>query len=240
MRHDTGNTWQHPEDEVRYSIAFQRTPHNGPEGVPLEEAERNALARLRQGWTLDALNELLAVYRQAGREEKVRNCLIALAETTPDLELRALFYVYLGQSFERTHEYEGAIDAYREAMALEPCGGFAAYFLHNNLAYCLNLFGCHVEAERLALIAVQVDPGRPYAYKNLGVSLEGQGDFQGAFAAWVYATRVNAADDRSLALMQMMLEVHPELLAVPGVRESLEECRRAVAFARQLMHSARN
>jgi hypothetical protein len=38
----------------------------------------------------------------------------------------------------------------------------------------------------------------------------------------------------------VMLDAHPELLAVAGVRESLEECRQAVAFARQLMHSTRN
>lgn len=226
------------DDEEHDTITFTGGPGTGDREPSFDEAEGRALARLRQLGTLDALHELLELYQRAGLEGRVRAWLEPLAESAADLELRALCYVCLGGSYERTGEFEEAIGRYRRAMALEPCLQFAAYFLHNNLAYCLNLFGRHAEAERLCRVAIKVDAGRPDAFKNLGVSLEGQDDYLGAFEAWVQATRLDASDDCAYTLMEMMIEVHPELFDTPGVREQLEDCCRAVAFARRLERSA--
>ena len=50
------------------------------------------------------------------------------------------------------------------------------------------------------------------------------------------ATRANAADDRALGLLESMLAERPELLEVcPELRTQLTECRKAVAFARDVM-----
>ena len=213
--------------------------------------ERQAWARFVDEGTMDALNDLLAVWRHVGREDRVRWLLEMLihGECGADLERRALLQVYLGQSYERTGDYDAAEAEYRQALALEPADPWVQYFTHNNLGYCLNVRGRYKEGERVCRIATTVNPRRANAWKNLGISLQGLGRLPEAFYAWVQATRVNPTDSRAHSLLQRLVEDHPallerlvedhpELLERPDARADLERCRSAVATARELYGSA--
>lgn len=224
------------DEEVRYTVSFTRSTVPDVAGLTFDEAEQRLADRLTEDGSVEALNDLIWLYRRTGREDRARACLEALLEGQGDLELRALLHVYWGQSYERTGEYDAAIRQYRAAMALEPAAPFASYFLHNNLAYCLNLKGEHEEAARLCRTAIRIDPSRPNGYKNLGISLRGLGDEIGAARAWVAATRANAADYRALGLLEDLVNEQPMLLErEPELAEQLVECRQAVAFAKNLM-----
>ena len=49
----------------------------------------------------------------------------------------------------------------------------------------------------------EIDPSRPNAHKNLGISLAGQSQYREAAQCFVTATQVNAADPRALRLLLM-------------------------------------
>ncbi len=226
-------------EEIRYSVSFNRVAPPDLEGMDFEEAEQALADRLSAERSVDALNDLLWLYRTTGCEDRTRACLEGLLEDERDLEIRALFHVYAGQSYERTGDYDEAIQQYRAAMLLEPAAPFTAYYLHNNLGYCLNLKGQYQDAELLCQLAIRIDPSRPNAHKNLGISLAALGQFRGAADAWIAATRANAADDRALALLESMLVDRPELLTVyPELSAQIVDCKKAVAFARDVMSDA--
>ncbi len=228
------------DGELRFSISIPKGTKYEPFPGSFEDGERHCLERLEATGSLDALNYLIRHYRLHGREDLARAKLDELIEDCRNLEVRALLYVYKGQSYERTKEWELAIDAYRAALALEPCDTWTSYFTHNNLAYCLSVLGRHAEAEPLCRLAIAVDPGRPNAHKNLGIALSGRGDGAGAARAWVEATRANAADGRALHLLEQLVEQQPHVLEqLPDLGVWLEECRRAVALARELVEEAK-
>jgi len=58
---------------------------------------------------------------------------------------------------------------------------------------------------------MESDPNRPNAYKNLGLSLAGQGQYCEAAQCFVAATQVNAADPRAFHLLMDLLKNRPEL-----------------------------
>ena len=139
------------------------------------EAEAPLLGQLIDERSVEALRNLLDFYQQHRREDLVR-WIVGWLLGTPDLERRALLFLYMGDSHKRAWDHEVAAEHYRQARALEPIDRFTSYFAHNNLAICLNLRPENVEAARLCRVAIQIDPSRPNAYKNLGISLAGQGD----------------------------------------------------------------
>lgn len=222
-----------PGSDVPSPTSSDGSPPTSAQEVALLEMERKLRARCHEERTLDALWDLIQFYRDVGREDVVRRYLQRLVDRETDLELRAFFHVSLGCSYERTQEMDAAVEEYRQAVALEPVEPDTAYFAHNNLAYCLNLLGEHEEAERLCRLAITIEPARANAYKNLGVSLEGLGDYAEAAEAWVCATRVNPGDPRALRLLEDLVAARPELfIDVPGLEHDLDECRRAVQECR--------
>lgn len=208
-----------------------------PAAVNLAElnpaAREAALVRAyREAGTLDALIELVAFYRSVGREDRARELLEGAAEREGDLELRARLLLSLGRSYERSAEYDAAAAWYRAAMALEPEDPHTAYFVHNNLAFCLNLQGAHEEAEELCELAIAIRPGRASAHKNLGISLAAQGRELEAASAWITAMMANPRDGRALGLLEGLLATHPHLLAAEledgsSLGDAFRDCRAA-------------
>jgi tetratricopeptide (TPR) repeat protein len=221
--------------ELRFSVSIPKGTKYEPFPGSFEDGERHCLERLEATGSLDALNYLIQHYQLHGREDLARLKLEALIDDCTNLEVRALLYVYKGQSYERTKEWEPAIDSYRAALALEPCDTWTSYFTHNNLASCLSVLGRHAEAEPLCRLAIAVDPAHSFAHRNLGIALGGQGDGVGAARAWVEATRANAADGRALELLEQLVVQQPHVLEeLPRLGVWLDECRRAVALAREM------
>ena len=61
-----------------------------------------------------------------------------------------------------------------------------------------------------------------------------------AAGCFIKATEANASDPRSLRHLETLIAAHREVLAdVPGLAETLTECRRAVAFATAQQPDAR-
>ncbi|MDB6035521.1 MAG: peptidase and chymotrypsin/Hap [Verrucomicrobiales bacterium] len=214
--------------EFRYSA-----PSPGPkqELVSAEETERLLLKRLKDETAAphDALWELAKFYSHTKQHEKALDCLRRIMASLPDAERKAACVLAMGQTMEQVADYPAAIRYYREAFALEPTNTRTWYLIHNNLGFSLNTLGQFSEGERLCRIAVQIDPDRPNAYKNLGISLEGQGRYEAAAEYFVQGTKADASDARSYHLLLKLLNEHPEL----SHRFSAEAecCRKAVEFA---------
>ena len=120
---------------------------------------------------------------------------------------------------------------------MEPCSTATWYFIHNNLGYSLNQVGEHQAAVRYLEIAVQIDPARPNAHKNLAIALEGQKRFAEAAKSYVRATEITPRDSRALMHLEEMVSANPSVLEeIPELQESLSFCREAVARERDGFH----
>lgn len=178
-----------------------------------EELEKVLLKRLEDEKTkpTDALWQLARLYQQSKQPEKGLACLRQMLEHMPDVEQKANCVLAMGQMMEAAQDYESAVRYYKEAFALEPMQTDVWYFINNNLGFSLNTLGNFAEGEKYCRKAVEINPNRPNAYKNLGIALSGQGDYRGAARCYVAATQVNAADSRASHLLQELVRQHPEL-----------------------------
>jgi tetratricopeptide (TPR) repeat protein len=217
--------------EFRFAI-----PHP-PEGPLIElsaaEMEKALLKRLEDEKTepSDALWQLARFYQGSKQLEKGLSCLRQLLAHQPDAESKANCVLAMGQMMESAQDYEGAVRYYKEALALEPVQTAPWYFINNNLGFSLNTLGRFAEGEIYCRKAIEIDPGRQNAYKNLGISLAARGQYREAAQCFVTATRMNAADSRALRLLQDLVKEHPELTY--DFEEVAEFCQKATEVAAQ-------
>jgi len=219
--------------EKRFNFQFQvpAPPEGKLVALSNEEAEKwllNSLAEAKDN-PVPALWQLAQFYKLSKQHEKALQRLRELMNLLPDVEEKANCVLTMGQAMEQAGDYPAAIRYYREALGLEPSHTFTWYFINNNLGFCLNTLGKFTEGETYCRRAIAVDASRPNAYKNTGIALAGQGNYREAAACFVTATQVNAADDRSLRLLEDLVEEHPELEFEFG--ETVEMCRKAVDVA---------
>jgi len=209
-----------------------------PEGevVTFEEAERGLLERLAEGKEdfRETLWQLIRLYSFAKRHEEAMNYVHALIRASRDTEENASLFLALGQLMEQKQDYPGAIEYYRGAFCLKPAATQVWYLVNNNLGFCLNVTGRYEEAEGYLMAAIQIDPCRPNAHKNLGLSFQGRGDLVRAAECFIDATRANARDPRAFRHLESLLSAHPELKdRILGLSEKLRECRLALEAAAQ-------
>jgi tetratricopeptide (TPR) repeat protein len=179
-------------------------------------------------------------YSQAGHYDQATDCMQRVIELIEDPERQAACFLALGQIQEQKGDYRAAAARYQSGIALEPRGRRTAYFLRNNLGYCLNEMREHEAAVPHLEQALKIDPTRSNAYKNLALSHQGAGNLRGAAELYIAATRSNAADPRSLHHLETLIEANPDLLVdVPGLQQDLEGCRYAVEEVRRQMPSLR-
>jgi tetratricopeptide (TPR) repeat protein len=98
----------------------------------------------------------------------------ALREEISPEERAGMFYQQ-GCLYEKRQDYVAAVEAYQAGATLPAGEQWRAYFLRNNLAFCLNFMRRFAEAERWCRDAIALEPALYNAWKNLGVSLEHQG-----------------------------------------------------------------
>jgi tetratricopeptide (TPR) repeat protein len=206
-----------------------------PAGIPATEqgAEKVLLDRLKQDGLTDdeylfVLWQLACFYNSIPRVD-LAEAIIPLMTDSSGEESEALSCLRLGQLAEQRQDYGAGVEHYMGGLALKPINKYVSYFLHNNLGYCLNLQGKHVEAEHFCREAIAIESARANAYKNLGLALVGQGDVLGAAWTWIEATKIDASDVRSFhSVIQLMME-HPELDSqFTGIYKELEDCREAI------------
>lgn len=226
------------------NFTFRFTLPQPDRGKPLsrEQAERLLLEYLRTAGTRreDALWEMARFYSTMGPPEKALPYLRELGSLTNDPERLAACYLAMGQLMEKMKDYLLAARFYRQAFTLEPTDSQNWYFINNNLGFCLNTLGEFGEAEAYCRAATEIDPDRPNAYKNLGLSLQGQGRYAEAVAAFVQAVQANASDARALRHLEALAAEHPEIIAAFDDFDGLlQSCRDAVTVAEEAWRKRR-
>ena len=141
--------------------------------------------------TADAYAEKMLLYADNAREKVC--CLL-----------------WMGQLKERGRGLPGSVEDISLSHGPASRRNDDWYFLNNNLGYCLNQFGMHAEAIPFCLAAIGINPRRYNAYKNLGVALQGQGEYSKAADAYIEATRICPWDGRALNHLEEMVSREKE------------------------------
>ncbi len=222
----------------KWNFRFRQNRPSTGKPMTLEEAEMYFLAKLNDpnGDQQIARRELVQIYRTMGRASDVMHYAQYFLAHTNDLEEKAEMYFFIGQAMERIDDFESAVRFYMQAMESRPRNGLYWYFIHNNIGFSLNQLERYVDAEKYLREAIDIDPNRANAHKNLGLSLEGQGRNAEAVQSYIAAIQANASDSRALKHLEELANRQRELFAeIPDLRYQINMCRQAVAFA-----SARN
>ena len=143
-------------------------------------------------------------------------------DTSTDPERLAWAHMIMGLSHEDELAWEAAVDSYSKGIACNPGDPRTRYFCNNNLAFCLIQLGRFQEARPYCVAAIDVDPERHNAHKNLGLARQGLGQFPDAAVCFVNASRLWPGDPRAMWFLEQLVAAHPEILS-----ES-EQLRRAV------------
>jgi len=119
----------------------------------------------------------------------------------------------IGCMAEQVNDFNRAIREYRTGLNYPTDDFDTAYFLRNNLGYSLVQIGEYAEAELYCRQAIEIDPHRYNAHKNLGLALQGQGHYCEASVSLERAAIISDKFDRRAFIHYMDLcEEHPEVL----------------------------
>ena len=201
------------------------------------EAERGLLTRYKakKSEFEGAIWQLVRFYSMTGKPEEAFQWIRLLMSLTNDSEKLASNYLALGQLMEKCNNYSSAVDFYTQVISLKPINKRTRYFSNNNIGYSLNQLNEFKEAETYCRTAVSIDPTRHNAFKNLGISLEGQGKYIEAALAYIDAVEKEACDPRALNHLRTLVENHPEIIKmIPDFDERIISGERAVELASQL------
>jgi tetratricopeptide (TPR) repeat protein len=194
---------------------------------PEQHTEKLLLERLQNSTTGDDYFRWMLFVVGYYRSFKKNAAAVALLENylakkDSDDEKKAHSYLALGQIATDEQRLDEALSHFHTALRLEPSKKRVTYVLQNNLAYCLNRLGRFGEGEKHCRIAIGINGKRASAYRNLGVSLQGQG--RKADAAWAYVEAVKAdpSDERARALLEKFVAEHPAVvMKCPWISEGL-------------------
>ncbi|HZD40940.1 MAG TPA: tetratricopeptide repeat protein [Terriglobales bacterium] len=193
---------------------------------PKQETERLLIERLQSSKSEEDyfrwLLFVVAFYRGIKKTAAARALANLFIETSNDPEHKAHCHLALGQIATDEQHLDKALNHFSIALGFEPKKAKVAYVLHNNMGYCLNHLGRFEEAEAHCRLAVAIDSRRASAYRNLGISLEGQGHLVSAAWAWVESIKVDRSDDRSRCLLKKLMTARPSiLLRCPWIDEAI-------------------
>jgi tetratricopeptide (TPR) repeat protein len=136
--------------------------------------------------------------------------IIILAETPAE---KAEVLLDMGQMCERLGDHRAALEVYTKAVELPQEPGLVSYFIRNNAGYCLNQEGRYREAERYCRAAIEINPERHNAHKNLGVALQGLKKYCDAARSFMSAVIACPEDGRALKHLEDLIAAHSEIMA---------------------------
>ena len=124
---------------------------------------------------------------------------------------------------EHVRDYSAALEAYSRALKLPQDSEEVWYYLNNNSGYCLIQLGRHQEAEKYCRSAIQIEPRRHNAHKNLALSLQHQCRYVQAARSFIRATKLCPNDGRALEHLKDLIGAHPEIAEdIPELMELFE------------------
>lgn len=144
-------------------------------------------------------------------------------------EDKAECFLRMGQAMEQAKDCAAAQEAYARAFDLPAEPNATWYFLNNNRAYCLIETGRSAEAERFCRAAIEIEPKRHNAHKNLGLVLRNAGRIAEAAKSFIRATRLCPEDPRALGLLDELFRNHREAMEqIPNLPAQLLRCHELV------------
>jgi len=182
------------------------------------------LARVACASTTDereeALGKIVLIYRAKNISNDgkyapdTRQALISVLEQHAK-ECAVDVLIREGAYCEKGHDFASAVDFYSACVRTHKTDIKVIYFSYNNLGFCLNFMRRFDEAEKHLREAVFVCPERYNAWKNLGVSLEWQGEYEEAAGAYLKAIDLSRGEPRSQMHLKRILGRHPSLKKIP-------------------------
>lgn len=143
---------------------------------------------------------------------------------------KAFLLMRRGFEMETVEDFESAFLCYQKVFAVDTNDLHNQYFMNNNSGYCLNMLGRFKEAELFCRNAIKIEPSLFHnAYKNLGLSLQGQGHYEEAAECYVKATQLCPRDQRALKHLEDLVQAHTENMPdMDNLYEQLDNCRQIV------------
>lgn len=214
-----------------------------PKGKKLtaDEAEVLLQSRLNEKRSEfeDAVWQLARFYSSTKRQQLAEKYISLLITLTDDPERQASYWLALGQTMEQVDNFNAAIEYYKHAFSMEPTQSDTWYFINNNPGYSLLQVGRFEAAEPYSRAAIEIDPAKYNAHKNLGLSLQGQAKYADAAISYLQSIRANSADPRALNHLEALLAEQPAVLSeVPELRDLLNKSREAVTIATRVTQAA--
>ena len=166
---------------------------------------------------------VVGFYRGINKISEAIELLDGFIKSDRNSENKAHCHLALGQIATDEKRFAVALEHFNSALALRPEKRKVKYVLHNNIGFCLNQLNRHVEAEKHCRIAIDIDWTRASAFRNLGISLKGQGNLIGA--AWVLVEAINTdpTDLRARQIVEQLVRKHPGLtVQCPWLNGSLD------------------
>jgi tetratricopeptide (TPR) repeat protein len=193
---------------------------------PTQDTEGLLLERLKNSKTdEDYFRWMLFVvgfYRGINKIESATQLLEGYIQLNKNPEQSAHCHLALGQIATDEKRLDRALEHFTAALELAPKKRKVGYVLHNNIGYCLNNLGRFNEGEKHCRTAIEMDWVRASGYRNLGVSLQGQGDLIGATWALAEAIKVDVTDNRARLLLDKLIADHPKIaIQCPWATEPL-------------------
>lgn len=183
--------------------------------VPKQETEKLLIERLQSSKTDEDyfrwLLFVVAFYRGIEKVDSARALLQMFLDSNPDDNKKAHCHLALGQIATDEQRFETALNHFLLALKLGSTQAKFTYVLHNNAGYCLNQLARHREAEQHCRLALAIDSLRPSAYRNLGISLQGQDDHKSAAWAFVESVKADSSDPKAHHLLSNLVGKHPAL-----------------------------
>jgi tetratricopeptide (TPR) repeat protein len=188
------------------------------EGLLLERLENSQSESDHFRWLLF----VVGFYRGIQKVDAATALLRRFIETSNNDEQKAHSYLTLGQIATDEQNFEAALKHFKTALGLNPKQRKIVYVLQNNTAYCLNMLQRYAEGERHCHMAIEINWTRASGYRNLGVSLKGQGKIVEALWALVEAAKLDVSDERARLLLRTLISENPDVTVhCPWVVEGL-------------------
>ncbi|HOH27325.1 MAG TPA: tetratricopeptide repeat protein [Syntrophorhabdus sp.] len=175
-------------------------------------------------------DSLFSLVKARFQDNQYLSCVVPLAarimDALDDSEQKAFVAFGMGTLMETRRKFKDAVTWYSQASLLESESLDIAYYSNNNLGYCLNVIERFNEAESWCCKAIEIDPQRHNAYKNLGMSLQGQGRYPEAAKCFIKACILCPLDARALYyLEQLAAGNHGIANEIEDIEDQLKFCR---------------
>ncbi|HET9916281.1 MAG TPA: tetratricopeptide repeat protein, partial [Candidatus Binatia bacterium] len=173
---------------------------------------------------------VVGFYRGINKISEAIELLDGFIKSNHNSEYKAHCQLALGQIATDERRFAVALEHFNSALALRPDKRKVKYVLHNNIGFCLNQLNRHVEAEKYCRAAIDIDWTRASAFRNLGISLKGQGKLIAAAWILVEAIHTDPSDIRARQIVEQWIKAHPGLtVQCPWLNTALDTANRAAA-----------